>query len=121
VRWALIVATGAHAFTGVQLRHLDDLLEGNPTITFQFNYGDVAIGEWTGPLDRPTPWTMPPELSAIVDRQSIPIHGCRPGQSARPTSGPPRPDEGRSKLPGWPLHPPRNDEPTAPRWASMAR
>src|SRR2546430_6317398 len=62
----LIVATGAHAFTGVQLRHLDDLLEGNPTITFQFNYGDVAIGEWTGPLDRPTPWTMPPELSAIV-------------------------------------------------------
>lgn len=62
----MIVATGAHAFTGVQLRHLDDLLEGNPTITFQFNYGDVAIGEWTGPLDRPTPWTMPPELSAIV-------------------------------------------------------
>jgi hypothetical protein len=62
----LIVATGAHPFTGVDLSNLDDLLTGNPTITFQFNHGDTFVGDRTVTLDRPETWAMPPELSAIV-------------------------------------------------------
>lgn len=67
----LIVATGAHAFTGVELSNLDDLLNGTQTITFQFNYGDTFIGDRTVTLDRPETWKMPPELSAIawIDNQ----------------------------------------------------
>ena len=45
----LIVAVGAHRFTGVTLQQLDDVLTGLPApkITFQFNAGDPFIGQQT--------------------------------------------------------------------------
>ncbi|KWX03235.1 hypothetical protein LI90_4286 [Carbonactinospora thermoautotrophica] len=62
----LVVAVGAHRFTGVGLEELDDLLAGRQTITFQFNAGDPFIGEQTVQLDRPRHWRMPPELSGLL-------------------------------------------------------
>ena len=56
----LIVAVGAHRFTGVTLGHLDDVLRGLPApkMTFQFNAGDTHICQppfvlttWVGPGD----------------------------------------------------------------------
>lgn len=43
----LIVAVGAHRFTGVTLGHVDDILTGLPApkVTFQFDAGDPYIGE----------------------------------------------------------------------------
>jgi hypothetical protein len=56
----LIVAVGAHRFTGVTLQHVQDTLTGLPApkITFQFNWGDPHIGEQTvdpGPIP-PCQW-----------------------------------------------------------------
>jgi hypothetical protein len=48
-RVPLIVAVGAHRFTGVTLEQLDDRLTGLPApkITFQFNAGDSHVGTQT--------------------------------------------------------------------------
>jgi hypothetical protein len=53
------VAVGAHRFTGVTLEHLDNLLAGTPTTTFQFNPGDTWIGESTVNLGQRERWRMP--------------------------------------------------------------
>jgi hypothetical protein len=60
---ALVVAVGAHPFTGLELRELDDLLTGEPVITFQFNPGDTHIGDATFP---PPKWDMPAELAGLL-------------------------------------------------------
>jgi hypothetical protein len=67
----LVVAVGAHRFTGVGLKHLDDLLAGSLTTTMQFNIGDTWIGEETVDLGRPDRWEMPAELAGVlwVDNQ----------------------------------------------------
>ena len=65
-RVPLIVAAGAHPFTGVELLDVDDLLAGAPTVTVQFNYGDTTIGEKDMRFDRPDRWAMPPQLSALL-------------------------------------------------------
>lgn len=62
----LLVAVGAHRFTGVTLEHLDNLLAGTPTTTFQFNPGDTWIGESTVNLGQPERWRMPAELAGIL-------------------------------------------------------
>lgn len=64
----LVVAAGAHKFTGVTLEILDYALEGAeaPVITFQFGGGDTHLGEATvqwGPVE---PWQMPPDLAALL-------------------------------------------------------
>lgn len=63
----LIVAAGADKFTGLQLRHLDDLLEGIATISLQFDFGDSFIHH---PLEvdpfNPPRWTMPPDLAGVL-------------------------------------------------------
>ncbi|WP_017238197.1 hypothetical protein [Streptomyces sp. SS] len=63
----LIVAAGADKFTGLQLQHLDDLLQGNATISVQFNFGDSFIHHpvEVNPLNPPR-WTMPPELAGVL-------------------------------------------------------
>jgi hypothetical protein len=62
----LIVAAGASKFTGIGLSNLDNLLQGNRVITFQFNAGDSFIGEATMDWARPAQWHMPPGLSGIL-------------------------------------------------------
>ena len=59
----LVVAVGAHRFTGLGLRDLDDLLSGEPTVTVQFNLGDTYIGEAMSPPPR---WDMPAELAGLL-------------------------------------------------------
>lgn len=64
----LIVAVGAHRFTGVTLEHLDDTLTGLPApkITFQFNAGDPHIGTQTvnwGPVPA---WPWPDDLAGLL-------------------------------------------------------
>lgn len=62
----LVVAVGSHRFTGVDLSHLDDLLAGRPTSTFQFNIGDTFIGAATINLANPPMWKMPSDLAGIL-------------------------------------------------------
>jgi hypothetical protein len=62
----LVVAVGAHRFTGVDLSHIDELLAGAPTVSFQFNIGDGYIGMKGTRLDRPTQWTMPADLAGLL-------------------------------------------------------
>ncbi|WP_329564470.1 hypothetical protein OG711_38715 (plasmid) [Streptomyces uncialis] len=63
----LIVAAGAHKFTGLTVRQLDDLLTGTPTMTVQFNFGDSFIHE---PVSfqpgAPPRWSMPPDLAGVL-------------------------------------------------------
>ncbi|MET9485044.1 hypothetical protein [Streptomyces sp. NPDC006638] len=63
----LIVAAGAHKFTGLQVQQLDDLLKGSPTLSVQFNIGDSFIHH---PVEvdpfNPPRWTMPPELAGVL-------------------------------------------------------
>ncbi|MGI5286532.1 hypothetical protein ACQEVF_24780 [Nonomuraea polychroma] len=59
----LVVGVGAHPFTGLSLRELDDLLTGEPTVTFQFNLDDTHIGEAALP---PPSWEMPAELAGLL-------------------------------------------------------
>ncbi|MGH3220343.1 MAG: hypothetical protein ACRDPY_16850 [Streptosporangiaceae bacterium] len=64
----LIVAVGAHRFTGVTLEHLDDVLTGlpSPKITFQFNAGDPFIGAQTVSLAPIPPWGWPIDLAGLL-------------------------------------------------------
>ncbi|MFC8270154.1 hypothetical protein ACFUIZ_31235 [Streptomyces cinereoruber] len=63
----LIVAAGADKFTGVEVQHLDDLLQGIATISVQFDFSDSFIHHpvEVNPLDPPR-WTMPPELAGVL-------------------------------------------------------
>jgi hypothetical protein len=64
----LIVAVGAHRFTGVKLQHLDDVLTGLPApkMTFQFNSGDPFIGQQTVNLAPVPPWKWPSDLAGLL-------------------------------------------------------
>ncbi|WP_405542712.1 hypothetical protein OG478_13560 [Streptomyces phaeochromogenes] len=63
----LVVAAGADKFTGLGIEQLDCLLNGEHTVTVQFNYGDTFIHD---PLDlqpgNPPRWSMPPELAGVL-------------------------------------------------------
>ncbi|WP_214111404.1 hypothetical protein [Acrocarpospora catenulata] len=59
----LVVAVGAHPFTGLGLEELDDLLHGQSVITFQFKAGDTHIGRVNSPSPK---WDMPPELAGLL-------------------------------------------------------
>ncbi|GGU41012.1 hypothetical protein [Streptomyces violascens] len=63
----LVVAAGAHKFTGLEVRQLDDLLRGANSIRVQFDFGDSFIHE---PIemqpDRPPRWTMPDDLAGVL-------------------------------------------------------
>lgn len=65
-RCALVVAVGAHRFTGVDLSDVDRLLAGEPTVTFQFNLGDNFIGKHQFNPGHPARWTMPAGLSGLL-------------------------------------------------------
>ena len=64
----LIVAVGAHRFTGVTLQNLDDVLTGSPApkMTFQFNAGDPFIGEQTVNWAPVPPWVWPQNLAGLI-------------------------------------------------------
>ncbi|MFD9374189.1 hypothetical protein ACFWBH_01395 [Streptomyces sp. NPDC059999] len=63
----LIVAAGADKFTGLEVQDLDDLLQGVPTLSVQFDFGDSFIHHAVeiDPLNPPR-WTMPPELAGVL-------------------------------------------------------
>jgi hypothetical protein len=65
---ALIVAIGAHRFTGVTLEHVDDMLTGLPApkITIQFDYGDPFIGGQTVTAGPVAAWPWPEELAGLI-------------------------------------------------------
>ncbi|GLY97446.1 hypothetical protein [Actinoplanes sp. NBRC 103695] len=62
----LVVAVGAHRFTGVDLSDVDRLLAGEPTVTFQFNLGDTFIGKHQFDPGHPARWSMPAGLSGLL-------------------------------------------------------
>jgi hypothetical protein len=64
----LIVAVGAHRFTGVTLQHVQDILTGLPApkITLQFNWGDPYIGEQTVHPGLVLPWQWPEGLDRLL-------------------------------------------------------
>ena len=64
----LVVAVGAHKFTGVSLSNVDDLINGSdaPTINIQFGAGDVAVSSEPMTLGPVAPWTMPESLSELL-------------------------------------------------------
>jgi hypothetical protein len=62
----LVVAVGAHPFTGVDLVDVDRLLAGDATIRFQFNPGDTHIGEYQFNPGYPARWDMPSGLSGLL-------------------------------------------------------
>ncbi|MGW6413351.1 hypothetical protein ACWF95_40725 [Streptomyces vinaceus] len=63
----LIVAAGAHRFTGLEVQQLDDLLAGLPTLSVQFDFGDSFIHD---PVEidpsSPPRWTMPQDLAGVL-------------------------------------------------------
>jgi hypothetical protein len=71
----LIVAVGAHRFTGVTLQQLDDVLTGlrAPKITFQFNAGDPFIGRQTVNMAPVPPWEWPSDLSGLLIANQLPF------------------------------------------------
>jgi hypothetical protein len=62
----LVMAVGAHRFTGVGLEQFDELLTGSLTATAQFNFGDAWIAESTVDLARPERWEMPADLAGVL-------------------------------------------------------
>jgi hypothetical protein len=86
----LVVAVGAHRFTGVTLGHVDDMLTGLPApkITFQFNAGDPYIGEQTVNMAPVPPWQWPDGLAGLLwpapwDTPAASISSC-PAASVPP-------------------------------------
>ena len=61
----LVVAVGAHRFTGVDRSDVDRLLAGEPTVTFQFNLGDTFIGKHQFNPGHSAHWSMPAGLSGL--------------------------------------------------------
>lgn len=72
----LIVAAGAHKFTGLQVQQLDDLLTGTSTLSVQLSFGDTFVHH---PVEvdpfNPPRWTMPPELAPAGARARSRV-GC---------------------------------------------
>ncbi|RZU03210.1 hypothetical protein EV645_7236 [Kribbella rubisoli] len=62
----LVIAVGAHKFSGLELKHLDSLLAGAMTTTFQFSAGDTFVGSKEINLGHPPRWFMPRALSAVM-------------------------------------------------------
>lgn len=63
----LVVAVGAHRFTGLKVEHLDHLLTGQMTMTIQFDFGDVYFGDPVEvDMGRPSRWSMPEGLAGIL-------------------------------------------------------
>lgn len=64
----LIVAAGAHRFTGVTLEQVDDMLTGLPApkITFQFDAGDPYVGQQAVRMAPVPPWRWPEDLAGLV-------------------------------------------------------
>jgi hypothetical protein len=83
----LIVAVGAHRFTGVTLALIDDILTGLPApkITLQFNAGDPYIGEQTVNWAPIPPWPWPEDLAGLlwIDNELPFGLTVRPNASAR--------------------------------------
>ncbi|MDJ0342831.1 hypothetical protein QMK19_23285 [Streptomyces sp. H10-C2] len=84
----LLIAAGAHPFTGVGLQQLDHLLDGRLTTTLQFNFGDNYLGP---PQDInpsfPRRWAMPADLAGVLWIDNVYPFGAtwRPnGAAARP-------------------------------------
>lgn len=82
----LIVAAGSHRFTGLGIEQLDHLLNGEHTVTFQFDYGDTYIDKpLKVQLGNPPRWTMPPDLAGVLwlDNQFPFTTNWRPNPEAR--------------------------------------
>jgi len=83
----LIVAVGAHRFTGVTVTHLDDALTGSPApkITFQFDASDPYIGTQTVNLAPVPAWSWPDDLAGLlwIENQLPFSLAARPNQAAR--------------------------------------
>lgn len=64
----LVVAVGAHHFTGVRLELIDDMLTGlnAPKLMFQFDAGDSYIGTQSVKLAAVPPWQWPEQLSGLL-------------------------------------------------------
>jgi hypothetical protein len=62
----LVIAAGAHKFSGLQLEHLDSLLAGAMTTTFQFGAGDTFIGSKEINLGAAPRRTMPRDLAGVL-------------------------------------------------------
>jgi hypothetical protein len=64
----LSIAVGAHRFTGVELKHLDEVLTGSdaPIINLQFGAGDPWVASQTVDLAPVEPWTMPDDLAELL-------------------------------------------------------
>jgi hypothetical protein len=64
----LMVAVGAHRFTGVTLQHVKDVITGLPApkMTFQFSPGDPFIGEHPVTAAPVAPWRWPKELAGLL-------------------------------------------------------
>jgi hypothetical protein len=83
----LMVAVGAHRFTGVTLQYVDDILTGLPApkISFQFGPGDPYIGEQAVSTAPVPPWQWPEDLAGLlwIDSQ-LPFNLTpRPNPAAR--------------------------------------
>ncbi|GAA0611987.1 hypothetical protein [Streptomyces crystallinus] len=90
----LILAAGSHRFTGLTVRHFDDLLSGANTVSVQFGYGDTFIHP---PIEvqpgRPRRWAMPPDLAGVlwIDHDNFPsftTHWRPNSQALRPAPAP---------------------------------
>ncbi len=83
----LMVAVGAHRFTGVTLEHVKDMITGlpSPKMTFQFDTGDPYIGEQTVTAAPVPPWQWPEDLSGLLwIENQLPFRlAARVNQSAR--------------------------------------
>jgi hypothetical protein len=64
----LVVAVGAHRFTGVTLEDVDDILTGLPApkIKLQFDAGDPYIGEQNVTWAPVPPWQWPDDLGGLL-------------------------------------------------------
>jgi hypothetical protein len=64
----LIVAVGAHRFTGVTLQHVKDTITGLPApkMTFQFSPGDAYIGEQKVTMAPVPAWKWPQDLAGLL-------------------------------------------------------
>jgi hypothetical protein len=81
----LVIAAGASRFTGLEISHVDDLLNGTPTMTFQFNAGDAHIGDSTIDMAHPPHWRMPREMAGLLwmsNEYPFPLAAVRPNLSA---------------------------------------
>jgi hypothetical protein len=88
----VIVAVGAHRFTGVTLADVDDILTGLPApkVKFQFDAGDPHIGTQTVSMAPVPPWVWPQGLAGLlwIDGQLPFPATARPNPAALPPMPP---------------------------------